>query len=115
MAELVKKCGIKKEEGFLYFVDKAGDISCAKASRGNKKGGKTKKVQKVGITKEKGYLYFVDKKGDISRAAMKNSGVETPKKAAKKTTAGSAKKAVKATVKTIKKAAKPAKKTAKKK
>ena len=43
MAEKVKKCGIKKEEGFLYFVDKAGDISCAKASRGNKKGGKTKK------------------------------------------------------------------------
>ena len=84
MAELVKKCGIKKEEGFLYFVDKAGDISCAKASRGNKKGGKTKKVQKVGITKEKGYLYFVDKKGDISRAAMKNSGVETPKRQRRK-------------------------------
>ena len=102
MAELVKKCGIKKEEGFLYFVDKAGDISCAKASRGNKKGGKQKKVHKAGITKEKGYLYFVDKKGDISRAPMRNSGVAEAKKAEKKAPAKKA-------------AAKPAKKASKKK
>ena len=80
---------------------------------------------KVGITKEKGYLYFVDKNGDISKAAMRNSGVEDPKKAKK-----AAKPAVKkAPAKTVKKAAakpaaaktakktavKPAKKTARKK
>ena len=100
----------KKEEGFLYFVDKAGDISCAKASRGNKKGGKTKKVQKAGITKEKGYLYFVDKNGDISRAAMKNSGVEEPKKAKKTIKAEK-----KAPVAAKKETAKPAKKGCKRK
>lgn len=104
MAELVKKCGVKKEEGFLYFVDKAGDISCAKASRGNKKGGKVKKVMKAGVAKEKGYLYYVDKNGDVSRSPMRNSGVEETKKA-KKTTKAPAKKAP----------AKPAKKAPKKK
>ena len=113
MAELVEKCGIKKEEGFLYFVDKAGDISCAKASRGNKKGGKTKKVKKVGITKEKGYLYFVDKNGDISRAAMRNSGVEEAKPQKKTAPKTEEKKTPKKEVPS--KASKPSKKTSKKK
>jgi len=27
------KCGIKKENGWLYFLDKQGDVSRAKASR----------------------------------------------------------------------------------
>jgi len=63
----VAKVGIKKEKGYLYFVDKRGDISCAKMARGSKKGGKPKKVAKVGIKKESGYLYFIDKKGDRLR------------------------------------------------
>lgn len=72
MAERVEKVGVKKEAGFLYFVDKQGDVSRAKMARGGGKKGKSKpqKVAKVGITKAKGYLYFVDKKGDISRAKM---------------------------------------------
>jgi len=37
MAEKVAKVGIKKESGYLYFVDKQGDISRAKMSRGGKK------------------------------------------------------------------------------
>ncbi len=44
MAKKVAKVGVKKEAGFLYFVDKDGDISCAKMARGNKKGGKPKKA-----------------------------------------------------------------------
>lgn len=35
--EKVMKCGIKKEKGYLYFVDKDGDVSRAKMARGNKK------------------------------------------------------------------------------
>lgn len=70
MAEKVAKVGVKKEDGYLYFVDKQGDISRAKMARGGKKGGKREKVAKVGVKKEEGYLYFVDKKGDISRAKM---------------------------------------------
>ncbi|MCA9403560.1 MAG: hypothetical protein KC897_07255, partial [Candidatus Omnitrophica bacterium] len=57
----VAKIGIKKESGYLYFVDKNGDISCAKMARGSKKGGKPKKVAKVGVKKKPGYLYFIDK------------------------------------------------------
>ena len=33
----VAKVGIKKEKGFLYFVDKAGDLSMAKMSRKGRK------------------------------------------------------------------------------
>lgn len=74
MAEKVAKVGVKKEEGYLYFVDKDGDISRVKMARGGKKGGKPQKVAKVGVKKEEGYLYFVDKNGDISRAKMVRKG-----------------------------------------
>lgn len=72
MAEKVAKAGVKKENGYLYFVDKQGDVSRAKMSRGGGKKGKQKaeKVAKVGVRKESGFLYFVDKQGDVSRAKM---------------------------------------------
>jgi hypothetical protein len=75
MAEKVAKAGVDKESGYLYFVDKNGDISRAKMARGRKgKAGKVEKVAKVGVKKAKGYLYFVDKKGDVSRAKMARGG-----------------------------------------
>ncbi|MBI5209544.1 MAG: hypothetical protein HY927_06165 [Elusimicrobia bacterium] len=73
MAEKVEKVGITRETGFLYYIDKQGDVSRAKMARGGKPGGKSQKVQKVGLKKEKGYLYYLDKKGDISRAKMVNA------------------------------------------
>jgi len=36
MAEKVTKVGIKREKGYLYYVDKQGDVSCAKMARGGK-------------------------------------------------------------------------------
>lgn len=74
MAEKVAKVGVKKEEGYLYFVDKAGDISRIKMARGGKGRGKATKVAKCGVKKEGGYLYFIDKKGDVSRAKMARRG-----------------------------------------
>ncbi|MBI5881709.1 MAG: hypothetical protein HZB91_01160 [Elusimicrobia bacterium] len=73
MAEKVTKCGITRATGYLYYIDKQGDVSRAKMARGGKPGGKSEKVQKVGLKKEKGYLYYLDKKGDISRAKMINA------------------------------------------
>ena len=73
MAEKVQKIGCERAKGFLYYIDKQGDISRAKMARGGKKGGKPEKVQKCGIKKEEGFLYFLDKKGDISRAKMVNA------------------------------------------
>jgi len=80
MAEKVAKAGVKRQDGFLYFIDKAGDISRAKMARGGKKGGKPEKVTKVGVKKEEGYLYFVDKAGDVSRAKMVRRGKGKKKK-----------------------------------
>jgi len=74
MAEKVAKIGVKREKGFLYYVDKQGDVSCAKMARGSKKGGSPKKVAKCGIKRKEGYLYFVDKQGDVSCAKMKRGG-----------------------------------------
>ena len=37
MAQKVAKVGVKKEDGYLYFVDKNGDISRAKMARRGKK------------------------------------------------------------------------------
>jgi len=33
MAEKVKKLGLKRKEGYLYYVDKQGDVSRAKMKR----------------------------------------------------------------------------------
>ena len=74
MAEKVSKVGVKKQKGFLYFVDKKGNVSRAKMARGGKKGGKIELVEKVGVKKKSGYLYFIDKKGDISCAKMARGG-----------------------------------------
>ena len=80
MATKVAKVGVKKEKGYLYFVDKHGDVSCAKMARGSKKGGSAKKVAKAGIKKQPGFLYFIDKQGDISSAKMVRGGKKKKKK-----------------------------------
>ena len=83
MGEKVQKVGVKREDGFLYYIDKAGDVSRAKMARGGKKGGKPQKVTKVGVQKEAGFLYYLDKDGDVARAKMVNAKAKG-KAAAKK-------------------------------
>ncbi|MGM0568209.1 MAG: hypothetical protein ACQESB_03205 [Elusimicrobiota bacterium] len=68
--EKVAKAGVEKKGGYLYYVDKQGDIAEVKMARGGKRKGNPKKVAKTGVTKEKGYLYFVDKDGDVGRTKM---------------------------------------------
>lgn len=65
--------GVKREHGYLYFVDKAGDVSRAKMARGRTKGarGPPEKIAKCGVKKDKTRMYFVDKQGDISSAPLK--------------------------------------------
>ncbi|MDR0676096.1 MAG: hypothetical protein LBF97_03530 [Elusimicrobiota bacterium] len=70
MAEKVAKAGVKRESGYLYYLDKNGDVSRAKMARGKDKGGAPQVVTKLGIKREKGYLYYLDKNGDVSRAKM---------------------------------------------
>ena len=55
MAQKVAKVGIKKESGYLYFVDKNGDISRAQMARGGRKAKAAKKkvVKKKKAAKKK--------------------------------------------------------------
>ncbi|MCX5680542.1 MAG: hypothetical protein NTZ95_07895 [Candidatus Omnitrophica bacterium] len=71
MAEKVAKVGIVRKKGYLYYVDKKGNVVETKMARGKAKGGGGKVVAKPAVKKAKGYLYFIDKKGDVSRARMK--------------------------------------------
>ncbi len=81
MAKVVEKTGIVRESGYLYFVDKNGDVARAKASVGGKKGGgKIQVVQKVGVKKQPGCMYFIDKKGDIAEVKMNRKGGKKKKK-----------------------------------
>lgn len=84
MAEVVAKAGIKRVSGYLYFIDKNGNVACAPMSRAGRKKGKvkTKVVAQTKVKKVSGYLYFLDKKGNICRAKMARGGKK--KKAAKK-------------------------------
>ena len=70
MGEVVAKAGITREKGYLYFIDKEGDISRSQMSRGATKSKGSEKVSKVSVAKESGYLYYVDKNGDVARAKM---------------------------------------------
>ena len=74
MSEKVAKAGIKREKGYLYYLDKQGDVSRAKMARGGKKGGAPTKVTKVGVKRKPGFLYFIDKQGDVSAAKMARPG-----------------------------------------
>ncbi|MBS3136717.1 hypothetical protein J4401_07230 [Candidatus Woesearchaeota archaeon] len=81
MASKVEKVGVKKQSGYLYFVDKKGNVARAKMARGKKKGkGKIEVVAKVGVKKQSGMLYFIDKQGDISAAKMSRGGKKKAKK-----------------------------------
>jgi uncharacterized protein YcgL (UPF0745 family) len=66
----IAKTGVTRRDGYLYYIDKQGDVSRARTAVGGKKRGKPEKVVKIGLKKEKGYLYYLDKQGDVARAVM---------------------------------------------
>ncbi|MEK6853692.1 MAG: hypothetical protein AABX64_03345 [Nanoarchaeota archaeon] len=85
MAEVVAKVGVKKVKGYLYFVDKKGNVARAAMSRAGRKKGKAKVevVAKAGVKKVPGFLYFIDSKGHVARAMMAR-GRKGKKKGGKK-------------------------------
>ena len=74
MAQKAAKVGIKRKKGYLYYVDKKGNVVETKMARGKSKGGGGKVIAKPGVKKMKGYLYFIDKAGDVSCAKMLRGG-----------------------------------------
>lgn len=75
MGEKIVRCGIQREDGWLYFIDKQGNVARAKMAVGRKKG-KTKQevIERTGIRREYGWMYFIDKQGDVARVKMARRG-----------------------------------------
>lgn len=68
---------MKREKGYLYFIDKKGNMSRAKMARGGgKKKSKPKQevCHKCGLKRESGWLYYVDKQMNAARAKMAKPG-----------------------------------------
>ncbi len=75
MAMVVAKTGIKRKLGYLYFLDKRGNVACSKMARGRKKGrGGQTVVARVGVKRKEGHLYFIDKKGNVACVKMNRGG-----------------------------------------
>ena len=57
MANVIAKTGIKREKGFLYFLDKKGNVAKVAMKRAGKKADKKQTVvAKTGIKRKTGYL-----------------------------------------------------------
>ncbi|MBU0614468.1 MAG: hypothetical protein KJ601_00065 [Nanoarchaeota archaeon] len=68
--ELQKK--LVREPGYLYFIDKQGDIARVRMKKFHETGKqKHEKVFKLGLKKEKGYLYYLDKALNVKVSRMK--------------------------------------------
>lgn len=83
MAQKVFKAGVKREKGFLYYLDKKGNVCKVKMARGGS-ASKSKPVVivKAGVERKEGFLYFIDKQGDVASVKMSRGGRK--KKASKK-------------------------------
>ncbi len=82
MGDLVcKHSGVSREPGFLYYVDKQGNMTKTPMARAGKAGkGKKEVLHKCGIKREAGWLYYVDSKCNVCRAKMARPGSKKKKK-----------------------------------
>jgi len=81
MGKVVSKTGVKREKGFLYFLDKRGNVAKVQMKRAGKKTNKKQTVvAKVGIKRKVGFLYYIDKKGNVCEAKMQRGGRRKRKK-----------------------------------
>ena len=71
MATKVARTGVTRETGYLYFLDKTGDVSRVPMARGGQsRKGEASKVAVAGVRRETGWLYFIDRDGDVARTQM---------------------------------------------
>lgn len=75
MGKVIAKAGVKREKGYLYFLDKKGNVAKVQMKRAGKKTSKKQTVvAKTGIKRKVGYLYYIDKKGNVCEAKMQRGG-----------------------------------------
>ena len=80
----VFKAGIKREPGWLYYLNMNCDMVRSRMLRGGerrKRGERPEMLVKTTISRrEKDCLYFIDKQGDVSRTKMDRDGTARKKK-----------------------------------
>jgi hypothetical protein len=75
MGSVIAKTKIKREKGYLYFLDKKGNVAKVQMARAGKKTSKKQEVvAKVGVKRKEGYLYYIDKAGNVCEAKMVRGG-----------------------------------------
>ena len=75
MATVVEKTGIRREKGWLYFLDKKGRRQpCPDGSRRRQGPQGPREGRQVRSSSERmGFLYFIDKKGNVAKVKMKRA------------------------------------------
>ncbi|MDD4877759.1 MAG: nitroreductase family protein [Candidatus Nanoarchaeia archaeon] len=72
---LCRHSGLFKEKGYLYFLDKDGNLARAKMARGRSAEKPEQEVlHECRIKREPGWLYYVDRDMNIARAKMARKG-----------------------------------------
>ena len=75
MGKEIAKTKVKREKGYLYFLDKKGNVAKVQMKRAGKKTNKKQVVVcKCGVKRKEGYLYYIDKKGNVCEAKMQRGG-----------------------------------------
>ena len=81
MAEVLVRAGVKRQPGYLYFIDKKGNVARTPMARAGKTTSRKQEVLvNCGVRREKGYLYFLDKSGNVARAKMARGGQRKKKR-----------------------------------
>lgn len=71
MGKAIAKTGVKREKGYLYYLDKKGDVARVNMKRQGKPYKKKVEVlAKVGIKRKVGFLYYIDRQGSVCEAKM---------------------------------------------
>lgn len=75
------KAGVKRQNGYLYFLDKKGDVARVQMARaGQKTSKKQEVVYKAGIKRKEGFLYYIDKAGNVVETQMQRGRKKSKKK-----------------------------------
>jgi len=75
MGKVIAKTGVKRASGYLYFLNKAGDVARVQMARsGTKTSKKQEVVAKAGVKRKSGFLYYIDRQGNVCEAKMQRGG-----------------------------------------
>ena len=75
MGKVIAKTGVKRQAGYLYFLNKAGDVARVQMARsGTKTSKKQDVVAKAGVKRKQGFLYYIDRQGNVCEAKMQRGG-----------------------------------------